>query len=77
MGNGSVDSQYDPQSRHTSSAWKTTTGKYDNILSERDRIHINSYSCIVRLLLNFYDRVQDAYERDLVLDFSTDIQTRL
>ena len=58
VGNASVDSQHDPQSRHTSSAWKVSTGKYDNILPERDRIHINSYSCIARLLLHFYDRVQ-------------------
>jgi hypothetical protein len=84
VGNASVDSQHDPQSRHTSSAWKASAGKYDNILPERDRIHINSYSCIACLLLHFYERVQDANERDcldeaiqLVLDFFADIQTRL
>jgi hypothetical protein len=84
VGNASVDSQHDPQSRHTSPAWKANAGKYDNILSERDRIHINSYSCIARLLLHFYERVQDVNERDcldeaiqLVLDFFADIQTRL
>jgi hypothetical protein len=84
VGNASVDSQHDPQSRHTSSAWKASSGKYDDILPERDRIHINSYSCIARLLLHFYERVQDANEREcldeaiqLVLDFFPDIQTRL
>jgi hypothetical protein len=84
VGNASVDSQHDPQSRHTSSTWKASAGKYDNILQERDRVHINSYSCIARLLLHFYERVQDANERDcldeaiqLVLDFFADIQTRL
>jgi hypothetical protein len=72
------------QSRHTSSVWRVITGKYDKILPERDRIHINTHSCIARLLLHFYDRVQDAHERDcldeaiqLVLDFFADIQTRL
>jgi hypothetical protein len=84
VGNASVDSQHDPQSRHTTSAWKASIGKYDKILLERDRIHINTHSCIARLLLHFYDRVQDAHERDcideaiqLVLDFFADIQTRL
>jgi hypothetical protein len=84
VGNAIVDSQYDPQSRHTSSAWKVSTEKYDNILPERDRIHVNSYSCIARLFLHFYERVQDAHERhcldediQLVLDFFADIQTRL
>jgi hypothetical protein len=84
VGNASVDSHHDPQSRHTSPAWKANVGKYDNILSERDRIHINTYSCIARLLLHFYERVQDTNERDcldediqLVLDFFADIQTRL
>jgi hypothetical protein len=84
VGNASVDSQHDPESRHTSSAWRANIGKYDKILSERDRIHINTHSCITRLLLHFYDRVQDAHERDcldeaiqLVLDFLSDIHTRL
>ena len=81
VGNASVDSQHDPQSRHTSSAWRASIGKYDKILPERDRIHINTHSCIARLLLHFYDRVQDAHEREcideviqLVLDFFADIQ---
>ena len=84
VGNASVDSQHDPQSRHISSAWKASIVKYDKILPERDRNHINTYSCIARLLLHFYERVQDAHERDcideaiqLVLDFFADIQTRL
>jgi hypothetical protein len=84
VGNASVDAQHDPQSRHTSSAWRASIGKYDKILPERDRIHINTHSCIARLLLHFYERVQDAHERDcldeaiqLVLDFFADIQTRL
>jgi hypothetical protein len=84
VGNASVDSHHDPQSRHTSSAWRTSIGKYDKILPERDRIHINTHSYIAHLLLHFYDRVQDAHERDcldeaiqLVLDFLSDIHTRL
>jgi hypothetical protein len=84
VGNASADSQHDPQSRHTSSAWRASIGKYDKILPERDRIHINTHSCIARLLLHFYERVQDAHERDfldediqLVLDFFADIQARL
>jgi hypothetical protein len=84
VGNASADSQHDPQSRHTSSAWRASIGKYDKILAERDGIHINTHSCIARLLLHFYERVQDAHERDcldeaiqLVLDFFTDIQARL
>jgi hypothetical protein len=84
VGNASVDAQHDPQSRHTSSVWRVSIGKYDKILAERDRIHINTHSCIARLLLHFYERVQDAHERDcldeaiqLVLDFFVDIQTRL
>jgi hypothetical protein len=84
VGNASVDAQDDPPSRHTSSVWRASIGKYDKILPERDRIHINTHSSIARLLLHFYDRVQDAHERDcldediqLVLDFFADIQTRL
>jgi hypothetical protein len=48
VGNASVDSQHDPQSRHTSPAWKANAGKYDNILSERDRIQ-NIDKCSFRV----------------------------
>ncbi len=44
----------------------------------------NTHSCIVHLLLPFYNRIEDAHERDavdeaieLVLDFFADIQARL
>jgi hypothetical protein len=84
VGNASEEAQYDPLSRHTSPAWKSNIVKYDKILLERDRNHINTHSCIALLLLHFYNRIEDAHERDavdeaieLVLDFFADIQARL
>jgi hypothetical protein len=54
------------------------------ILLEKDRNHINTHSCIERLLLHFYNRIEDAHQCDavdetieLVLDFFPDIQARL
>jgi hypothetical protein len=84
VGNASKEAQHDPLPRHTSPSWKTNIVKYDKILLERDRNHINTHSCIERLLLHFYNRIEDAHERDavdedieLVLDFFADIQARL
>ena len=84
VGNASEDALHDPNFRHTSPTWKANIVKYDKILLERDRNHINTYSCIARLWLHFYDRIQDTHEREavdeaieLVLDFFADIQARL
>jgi hypothetical protein len=82
--NASEEAQHVPLSRHTSSAWKSKIVKYDKILQVPDRNHINTYLCIARLLLHFYERIQDTQERhavdeaiELVLDFFADIQARL
>jgi hypothetical protein len=84
VGNASEEAQHDPLSLQTSPSWKANIVKYDKILLERDRNHINTHSCIARLLLHFYNRIEDAHERDvvdvaieLVLDFFADIQARI
>jgi hypothetical protein len=84
VGNASEEAQHDPLSRHTSPVWKANIVKYDKILLEPDRNHINTHSYIARLLLHFYNRIEDTHECDtvdetieLVLDFFADIQARL
>jgi hypothetical protein len=84
VGNANEEAQHDPLSRHTSSEWKSNIVKYDKILQVPDRNHINTYSCIARLLLHFYERIQDTQEHhavnetiELVLSFFADIQARL
>jgi len=61
VGNASKEAQHDPLSRHTSPAWKANIVKYDKILLERDRNHINTHSYIACLLLHFYNRIEDAH----------------
>jgi hypothetical protein len=51
VGNAREEPQHDPLSRQTSPVWKSNTVKYDKILLERDRNHINTNSYIVHPLL--------------------------